>query len=640
MFLTHITKFRKVGDGDHGELFEGYRYYRLSEAYRNKDGKPRNRVVIGLGELTGYSKEERQELATVLEYMIVRHELCLCSSEKVRNQAVELYSRYLQKQQEEEKPKTASSQPLAEKVQEHSDSAARKKIGPLLLKNARTVGAENICMDTARRLGIHTYLMDHGFSRKQADMALMQIVARAVYPGSELRTVRCLKENSALCELVGIKPERINKDALYRSAGKLWDIHSDMEDYLHRRVVSMFDLEEKIYLFDLTNTYFEGRMEGSELAEFGRSKERRTDCRIVVLAAVVNTDGLLVRSAIFEGNRQDVTTLEDVIGSLEQPSDSSRRKVIVMDAGFCSESNLQWLRDNGYDYITVMRSTGRKYTPASDVIEKVSDNKKQTIRLQKVAIKDCQDEVLLVDSDAKTLKERSMLDKSIKRAEESLAAIAKGIEGRGTKNRDALQRRLGRLQGKYPALYKAFDIQIEYDKKDCATGMTYKRNEEYLSEKVAMHGKYLLRTTLTELSEEKIWMFYNVIRTVEETFKTLKSDLDIRPVFHKSDDGAKAHLNLAILAYWIVSVTQYRLRQKGVNMRWSEVLRIMSSQVRVTAEYKTVQGNCIAVRRSTEQESTHDTIYNALDIKTRNVVTLKSVVHPIPPPENAPAENQ
>lgn len=163
-----------------------------------------------------------------------------------------------------------------------------------------------------------------------------------------------------------------------------------------------------------------------------RKCEDRDDCKIVVLAAVVNTEGLLVRTEIFEGNRQDVITLQEVIGFLDD-GPSRTRRIVVMDAGFSSEANLEWLRTNGYDYITVMRSRGVDYTCESDVIEKVHDNKKQEIRLQPVKVDGISDTVFLVDSDAKALKERDMYSVMLSRYEQGLERIRKGIEGKGTK---------------------------------------------------------------------------------------------------------------------------------------------------------------------------------------------------------------
>ena len=151
-----------------------------------------------------------------------------------------------------------------------------------------------------------------------------------------------------------------------------------------------------------------------------------------------------------------------------------------------------------------------------------------------------------------------------------------------------------------------------------------------------MHGKYLLQTSLDEKEEENIWTYYNVIRTVEETFKTLKSDLDIRPVYHKTDEASKAHLNLAVLAYWVVSTTKYMLKKKGINVRWDELLRIMSTQQRVTMVAEQDNGRLLKVRRSTTPEAKLAEIQEALDITPHPVCSIKSVWLRERPPEKHP----
>ena len=176
----------------------------------------------------------------------------------------------------------------------------------------------------------------------------------------------------------------------------------------------MFQLEDKILLFDITNAYFEGRMENSDLCRFGRSKEKRNDCKIVVLAAVVNTEGLLVRTAIYEGNRQDRTTLEEVIGSITKETSPDAKKIVVMDAGFYTKDNIKWLTDHHFDYITVLPSGDAKFSAASNKVVYHQDCKKQEILLQmgSVTIDGTDRKALLVDSDAKTTKERSMYDRA------------------------------------------------------------------------------------------------------------------------------------------------------------------------------------------------------------------------------------
>ena len=463
----------------------------------------------------------------------------------------------------------------------------------------------------------------------------MQIIARAIYPYSELKTVRYLQENTALAEMFGIAREKITKDALYKSARHLWEEHRGLEDWLHSRVCSLFGIEEKILLFDITNAYFEGRMEESGLCRYGRSKEKRDDCKIVVLAAVVNTEGLLVRTMIYEGNRSDSTTLEEVVGSLAGTTCAEARRIVVMDAGFYSKENIKWLTDNGFDYITVLPAGDRKFEATGRDIVEHTDNKGQQIRLRmgKVYIDGETVRALLVDSDAKAAKERSMYGQACRRYEEGLELIRKGVMTKGgTKQRDAVNRRLGRLDRQYGAIRLGYDVTFTYEgtgRKEIVTSMTWSAKEETVAKRRKFHGKYVLITSLDEKEELNIWKFYNVIRTVEETFHVLKTDLDIRPVYHKSDDGIKAHLNLAVLAYWLVSVTRYRLKVKGhKNVRWDEIMRIASTQVVVTAKVETEDGRVISIRQSTEAESKLSAIYSLLNINPSPLGKRKSMLHP------------
>lgn len=613
-----------------------YTYYRLCESYRDADGKVKQRTVLGLGELLDFPTElERKELADLLTEMINEGTFRLCDKQKLYDAAVGFYGKWLEEKKEAQERADKLAEEARRKAEEAKEIKVSIKLKSLHPEMSRAIGAEHVCLDTVKRLGIREFLESRGWSREKVDTAIVQIIARAIYPYSEYKTVKYLRENSAVCEMFGLNPDKITKDTLYTSAHSLWDVHKEMEDFLHRRVCSMFDIDERILLFDLTNTYFEGRLEDSKLCHRGRSKEKRDDCKIVVLAAVVNKEGLLVRTEIFEGNRQDVSTLEDVIGSLEKDLPEGGKHLIVMDAGFSSTSNLKWLKDNKYDYITVKRSSGAKYMTEGPV-KTVADNKGQTIRLQMAKVEGIDDTVLLVDSDAKTAKERSMYELFIGRYETGLAKIKAGIEGKGTKKRDKVNARLGRLDAKFPGVRKNYDISFTYNENDVATSMIWSKNAEVDEMTRRMHGKYLLQTSLDEKDEENIWEFYNVIRTVEETFKTLKSDLDIRPVFHKTDNATKAHLNLAVLAYWVVSTTKYRLKQKGINARWEELLRIMSTQQRVTMVAEQTNGHLMKVRRSTTPETKLTEIQSALGITALPVCSIKSVWLREQPPEKDP----
>ena len=630
MYIKSVKRWRQ---SENGEIMTPYRYYRLCESYRNSSGRPCQRMLLGLGELSDLDEEERSELARLLTEMIGHGESAICDNPRLYEKALGFYNLYRENIRSEAEAAERKSE-LEKEALRLSDERKRNlvtlKLGSLRATGARQIGAEHVCRSTLQTLHLKDILVSEGFTAKEASIAMMQIIARAVYPCSELKTVSFIRENSALCEMFGIEPESITKDVLYKSAIRLYDIHRALENRLHRRVCSLFNIEEKILLFDLTNTYFEGRMDASEICRYGRSKEKRYDAKIVVLAAVVNTEGLLVRTEIFEGNRQDVTTLQSVIGSLEKDLFNARR-LVVMDAGFHSEENLRWLKDNGYDYITVMRSSGNIAYSAESEIKTVTDNRQREIRLQKISVQGKDDTVLMVDSDAKALKERSMYNLASERYEDGLRAIQKGIEGKGIKQRDRVNARLGRLNEKYGSIRNNYDVAFEYDDKGKTLSMSWKRREERTQETKKLHGKYFLQTSLDENDEKNIWCFYNVIRRVEETFKTLKSDLDIRPVYHKTDIAAKAHLNLAVLAYWVVSTTKYRLGKNGINVRWSELLRIMSTQVRISVKAEKENGHILHVRKSSEPEEKLCAIYDTLCLSYYPLCSAKFVWHLKPP---------
>lgn len=554
MYISKAKKYRDQGDG----TAIAYDYYRLTKSYIDKDGKTKHRSVLCLGELPGFDKDERNRLAAMLTTMIEDGQSVMCDNRKLYEEAMSQYVKYRgSKYAQENAPRLIAERKARE--EEERKKAIAVKLETLTQHEARIIGCENLCNSTMRMLDIRKYLTSRGWKRDQINFALMQIIARAIYPYSELKTVRYLRENTALAE--------------------------------------MFGIEEKILLFDITNSYFEEKMENSELCQYGRSKEKRDDCKIVVLAAVVNTEGLLVRTMIYEGNRHDSTTVEEVVGTLAKTTAQDAKRIVVMDAGFYSKSNVNWLKANGFDYITVLPSGDSKFESTSSEIIDHTDNKGQQIRLQmgKVDMDGESVKALMVDSDAKGAKERSMYEQACKRYEEGLEAIKKGILTKGgTKKRDAVNKRLGKFDKQYGAIRLSYNVTFTYEgtgKNEVATSMTWECREDKAAQRRKFHGKYVLLTSLDESQKLNIWKFYNVIRTVEETFHVLKTDLDIRPVYHKSDNGIKSHLNLAILAYWVVSVTKYRLKlKKHENVRWDEIMRIASTQVVVTAKVETVDG--------------------------------------------------
>lgn len=583
------------------------------------DGCIRHRTIIGFGKLDELPEvDQKKQLALRVEEMLKygpnRLELGDIDN-KVEELARHFYTEIVKKRRYDVKHREAEWETV--------------DMGSLKNSDAREVGAEWLCQQALNQLGIKDFLLQQGWTGSDASLAATHIISRAVYPASELKTARYITENSAICELTGFDREKINKDRLYAISHKLYSIKDQLEQYLSTQTNELFDLEDKIILYDLTNTYFEGRMQGSKLARFGRSKEKRKDARLVVLALVVNREGFLKYSNIFQGNMSDSQTLSMIIEALgKHTSFSVHKPVIVMDAGIATDDNIQMLKSKGYDYLCVSRSNLKAYyadTNTRPVI--IKDKRDQPIELLKISCCQNHDHYLWVKSHAKALKENSMNGLLAQRFEEGIQNInaSTGKKG-GTKKLDKVYERIGRLKQKYPSAHKYYDIMVTNDGNGTVTGVScaHKKGDDPSKRE----GIYFIRTSLNENSEKTLWLIYNTIREIESTFRVLKTDLDLRPIYHKTDDASMAHLQLGLLAYWLVATIRHQLKQKEFNRDWKEIKRIMSTQKCVTTSIRNIEDQVISIRKCTGPTSKAKQVYDLLGYKYAPFYRKKSVVPP------------
>ena len=248
LFISKIPKYRQRADGS----IEKYDYWRLSETSRNAEGKVRKRTVVNLGELPGYTKEGRKRLGLLLEEMMTSGSCRMCEDKHICDDAVKFYAHWRDLHPKSSACGTSPDGSLERALEQHRRDVVTICLDKVTNHEARTVGAEAICRSTASRLSLTEFLLENGFCRQEAELAVMQVIARAIYPYSEYRTAKCLRDNTALAEMFHIPKEKLTKDALYRSALRLWGVHRKMEDWLHERVTSMFHIEEKILLVDIT----------------------------------------------------------------------------------------------------------------------------------------------------------------------------------------------------------------------------------------------------------------------------------------------------------------------------------------------------------------------------------------------------
>lgn len=592
-------------------------YFRLSESYRDEHGIARQRMVLGLGRLPELPDFDHKILflERLNELIKGRPTLFSCKEERVEQLAQHYYAQLKLKKK-------------VDVAADAADDIETVKLNTLKNKNIREIGAESLCFQALGQLKIDYYLKTRGWNDEQISLAATHIISRTVHPASELKTVSWIKENSAVCELTGYDPEKVTKDKLYEISKKLYQEKAGLENHLSRCTNDLFNLQDKIILYDLTNTYFEGRMNSSQLAKFGRSKEKRSDAKLIVLAVVINAEGFLKYSDIFEGNTSDCSTLKTVIIALNQRAGyTSGKPIIVMDAGIATEANIQFLKDEKYDYLCVSRSNLKDYkadTGSSPV--QIYDKKNQPIELLNVRVENDTDHYLWVRSEAKALKENSMNDRFTQRFEEGLRGIQNGISSKGgTKKTDKVWERIGRLKEKYSSTHQFYEITVQDNGKGTATSLVFEKKAGVTMDEKA--GIYFLRTSLNGKEEQTLWMIYNLIREIEYTFRVLKTDLDLRPIYHKTDDASMAHLHLGLLAYWLVSTIRYQLKLQGVNHSWSEIVRIMNTQKMVTTTVENSKGDTIQIRQCSEPTDDVRQICSILKYQQIPLPRKKSVWH-------------
>ena len=592
-------------------------YYRLVESYRNADNRICHRTVLNVGFMEDATPEQLNRIQKLLTEKY-EHKASLFEQQEdfvVKKYVAELWQRIVASK----KLDIVSAEKLSRMV--NADT--------LQHSNVREVGAEHICHQAWDKLQLTPLLLSAGFTQEQAVLAATQVISRAVYPASELKTARWIQENSAVCELTGYDMGKLTKDKLYQSAIHLYEVKDVLEKHLSRRTNELFDLNDNIILYDLTNIYFEGEKRNSKLAKYGRSKEKRNDAKLVVLALVANVEGFIKYTSVLEGNIADCNTLAAMIEKLAAHTVGAPA-VVVLDAGIATEENLALIEKKGYKYLCVSRSRLKDYEAVPDRLTVLLDTKsKQTIRLKSVTTSRNTDYYLEVKSPAKEKKEESMKLQFENRFEEELKKIHTAIHSKGgVKKSDKVHQRIGRAKEKYPSAQQYYTIEVTEDEKTkSVTQITWEKDKAKHDDKTESLGIYFLRTNLKLKDEVIVWNIYNTIREIENVFRTLKTDLDLRPIYHKRDDATMAHLHLGLLAYWLVNTTRYQLKNNGINSCWKEIARIANTQKVITTSGTNTYDKTITVRKCSLPNDNLKRIYDILKMNHKPFVRRKSVVH-------------
>jgi transposase len=580
-----------------------YHTFKLLESLRTERG-PRQRMVLNLGADFSLPEEHWKDLANHIEEIVTgQHPLFTCP-EEVESLA-DLYARRI--------------------IAYHGEATVRRAdpdyqrvdIDTIDNELPRSVGAEHVVCETIRTLGLDELLTTLGFNKPARAAALGVIAARLIAPSSERATHVWLQTMSALDDLLDADFHTLSQDRVYRVSDMLRRHKQEIEDHLRVRECSLFNLEEKIILYDLTNTFFEGTGKYNSKAHFGVSKEKRSDCPLVTLGLVVDGDGFPKRSDVFDGNVSEPGTLAGMIAALSSPGIMAR-PLIVMDAGLATEDNILWLKAQGYQYIVVSRKK-KSAVPAEMVT--VREDARRLIRA--ALVQGAAEVTLYCHSTDKEIKEEGIKNRFERRFEEALGKVRDALSKKhGTKRYDKVLEKIGRLKERFRRVARRYEISVATDDvKNVATAIQWERKEQ-----PDRCGVYCLRSNRLDFKEQEMFDIFAMLTDIEDTFRSMKSELGLRPVYHQKEYRCDGHLFITVLAYHVAHAIRVQLRKQGIADSWATIRKGLATHIRITTTVKRDDGKVIHIRKSTRSEPFHRKIYDALHLSHRPGKTIKTII--------------
>jgi hypothetical protein len=538
----------------------------LVETKRNREGKVSQRVVVSLGGCW-VPDELRKAVAVEVTQRAAGYQRILDTEPEIAYWT----ERVLERMEEADRlPKPMRVEVPGERGRafervccedlEHEESA---ELGPhLVLRRAW------------ESLGLDAVLKDRNFSDEQLAAAQVSVFNRLVEPVSENELPNWVR-TTALGELLGVHPERWSEDRFYRVSDRLLAAREALETHLREQERDLFNLDRTILLYDLTNSYFEGLAEANPLAQRNvASKEKRSDCPLISVGVVLDAEGFVITHRVFRGNVGDCRTLMRAVAGLERQAGEVPKPVVVVDGGMATETNLRQLRENGYDYI-VNGKRQKRAEFAEDFLDRDSfrrvegrgrNGDQQPVFVRRICVGD--EVVVLCRSNGRRDKEDAIQDGAERKLVEGLEKLEARIlreDRRLTLDEGPamVNRAIGRLTARTTRASKLYDIEYDHENR-C---LCWHRRGDAWTRDRELHGCYHLRSTV-DLCDQRLWSLYIMLTRVEDAFRSMKSDLGLRPFHHQLERRCRAHIWITILAYHLMRWIEHSLELSGYHCTW------------------------------------------------------------------------
>ena len=594
---------------------DGHRYYtyRLVESERTQKGV-QQRTLINLGTNFSLPREQWPELSSRIQQILNGEALLFELPPEIEEMAQNYASQIIQTQIHD-KDETSDYQEV--------------DVDTLEMIRPRSVGCEHAALEAFNALKLGDHFKTLGFNGPQLATATGAIVGRMCRPASERATHYWLQNISGLGELIDYDFNKISLYQMYSISDQLLKNRNAIEKYLYKQEKQLFGFQETITLYDLTNTYLEGNSNANNLAQHGHSKEKRSDCPLVTLGLVLDSSGFPKSSEVFKGNVSEPATLKKMIKGLEtkgQDIFGYQKSTIVMDAGIASEDNIKWLKDNEYPYIVVSRKRYRQFDEDKAVV--IREDKKGSVKVQKIIDSKNNEVLLYCHSTQREKKERAITNRFTLRFEEALSHLESGLKiKKRLKKYDKVLEKIGRLKQKYARVSGLYEIDVVKNE-DTGNASKIEWNRKTKPDtRDEFPGVYCLRTSRSDLDEDTLWKMYTMLTDLEAVFRSLKSELGMRPVFHQVAERITGHLFITVLAYHLVHSIRFRLKKSGISASWSGIREQLANQNRITVSMHCKNNNVVHLRKSTRPEARQQKIYSALGINFYPGKTVKAIMN-------------
>lgn len=556
-------------------------YWSLVESVRTPDG-PRQKTLCHLGELNG--SDHARWLKTVEVF-----------NEHGEAQQLKLFPSHVESPADD-------------------PQVARVVVNRVRLERTRQFGACYMGLELWRRLALDR-LFEQAVDDDAADVPWSRVAAllaikRLCAPGSELAIEQRWFPATALDDLLGIEEEKLNDTRLYRCLDRILPHKTRLERHLKQRYGELFGAEFDVLLYDLTSTYVEGAAEKNPMMRRGYSRDHRPDCEQMVIALIVNSEGFPFSYETFDGNRADVSTMETILRMVERKYGQARR-IWVFDRGIVSEENLAAIRKRGGQYLVgTPRSQMKQFE--TELVKEGWTQVRPEVEVKKVAIPQGEETYILCRTVGRKEKEQAIRRRFSSSMEKALKGLEKAIVLGRLKDRNKMERRLGKIQARHPSVNDLYDVSM----RDTSAGvrLCWQIKEGHQKWRESREGAYLLRTNLQAQSAEELWSKYMQLTEAEASFRALKSELSIRPLFHQKESRVKAHVMVAFLGYALWVTLKHLLKRhapmqgkpsvRGVHNAQPfspmQALSLLSTLQSADIVLPTTDGREIRLRRITE----------------------------------------